>query len=476
MQLVVREVLERCSLARSKLDICFVSPDSSLLLGLIETKGFEGNFEDQDTQAALKQTICYSVLPLAYSLWGALKEKRICEISSLLILPTCLYRLRLNFTKSKEHIGLNVRIEGATDVNTMCTVLDNYVDRCKEFYRELEVGSVQVSRTIAPLDWSPINFYFETGVEEKFYKSKQHSLGFLFRAKVQTVKDFLRTCTQVVLCSDFPPDDEVVLLKCHSAILDLGFKWSAANVRKLIDHTVLKNRYREIAENEREIAELRDKLRQLTTEVFADPPGQHRTSGDIVGMKDSCNIKHPYIGMMKFGAYSSINTILVMVDSGPTLASEMMNPEFISRWKSNQDLRQAFFDDVGQSALNLVTELALCHNDIRAPNITVNKGRFCVIDYDNCSEMPPFGKSPVLKALRRTDVKRMMLSVMQIGLVAYSMENQKANIHAARKWIYRGEESRLREVVDFKQDGRMLGLGKLSSLQQQWKLPAAALS
>ena len=83
----------------------------------------------------------------------------------------------------------------------------------------------------------------------------------------------------------------------------------------------------------------------------------------------------------------------------------------------------------------------LCHNDIRAPNITANKGRFCLIDYDNCSEMPSFGKSPVLKALRRVDVQSMMGSFIQNGLVVYWMENPKANIHAARKWIYRGEES-----------------------------------
>ena len=445
-QLVVREILERCSLACSKLDISFASPDSSLLLGLIETKGFAGKFENQDTQAALKQTICYSVLPLAYSLWGALQGKKISEISSLLILPTCLYRL--NFTKSMGYFGLNVRIEKATDVNTMCIVLDDYVDRCKNLYRELEVGSVQVSTIIAPLDWSPINFDFETDVEDKFYKSKQHSLGFLFRAKVPTVKEFSEKCTRVLLCSDFPSDDEVVLLKCHSAILDLGFESSAANVEKLIAHT---QKTRELNKKDREIAELREILRQLTTEVSIDPPGQHRTSGDIVGMKDSCNIKHPYIGMMKFEAHSLINTILVMVDSGPTLASEMMNPEFISRWKSNQDLRQAFFDDVGQSALNLVTELALCHNNIRVPNITVNKGRFCLIDYDNCHQIPAFGDSPVLKALDCTDVKSMMLSVMQVGLVVYSMENPKANTHAARTWIYTGEGSQSRGVAYFKQ-------------------------
>ncbi len=61
----------------------------------------------------------------------------------------------------------------------------------------------------------------------------------------------------------------------------------------------------------------------------------------------------------------------------------------------------AFFEDVGQSALNLVEKLELCHNYIRPTNITVRENRFCLIDYDNCRDAtaPIFDESPVLNGI-----------------------------------------------------------------------------
>ena len=83
-----------------------------------------------------------------------------------------------------------------------------------------------------------------------------------------------------------------------------------------------------------------------------------------------------------------------MVNTGPTLDLAMMNSAFTRDWEKDTILREAYFEDIGQSALNL-EKLGLCHNDIRPPNITVKDGRFCLIDFDNCSAIPAFRNSPV---------------------------------------------------------------------------------
>jgi hypothetical protein len=56
--------------------------------------------------------------------------------------------------------------------------------------------------------------------------------------------------------------------------------------------------------------------------------------------------------------------------------------EFRQRWVESQTLRRAFFSQVGLSALNLVDELRLCHNDIRPPNIAFDGENFCLVDFD----------------------------------------------------------------------------------------------
>ena len=49
-------------------------------------------------------------------------------------------------------------------------------------------------------------------------------------------------------------------------------------------------------------------------------------------------------------------------------------------------MRAAFREDVGLTALNLVVECELCHNDIRLPNIAFREGRFCLLDFDMARE------------------------------------------------------------------------------------------
>ena len=45
-------------------------------------------------------------------------------------------------------------------------------------------------------------------------------------------------------------------------------------------------------------------------------------------------------------------------------------------------MRGAFLEDIGLTALNLVEQCCMCHNDIRLPNIAFRDGSFCLLDFD----------------------------------------------------------------------------------------------
>jgi hypothetical protein len=271
-ELIVREIIKRCSLADSKIDISFLSPDSKHLLGLIEVKAFEGKFDHEDTKQAIKETLCYSILPLAYSIWGALKAMQMKEVISLLIFPGCLYRLKL--TKPDRPFGYCLEIEMTDDRGTMNHVLDEYIDLMKEIFIKLESGKLVMSARVCAVDWSPVNFDFEEGVDENDKACFKHNLGFVFRAKAGAVKRLLKllSCVEMV-CSEFPADDTLVVVKYHSAILDLGYADSQTFVEKIILQTIYDNSSNsmktEIAARDAEIARLKAQL-----EIQAQSEGQ----------------------------------------------------------------------------------------------------------------------------------------------------------------------------------------------------------
>ena len=110
----------------------------------------------------------------------------------------------------------------------------------------------------------------------------------------------------------------------------------------------------------------------------------------------------------------------------------MEDPQFRQRWAQSASLRDAFFSDVGLSALNLVDKLSLCHNDIRPPNIAFDGERFCVVDFDfsrsqvMCNDLSSF--SPQIKSgsslLQRT-AQLMCFSVAQIALTVFMLSGSK---------------------------------------------------
>jgi hypothetical protein len=306
------------------------------------------------------------------------------------------------------------------------------VDRCKEMYLELESGKAQVNATTDPLDWSHVNFEFEAEIEDKFSLTAQPSLGFLFRARVKTVRAFERECSKVMYCSELPSEEEVVLLKHSTAILDFGFERSVNNVKRIIESTIT-DRALEAAAAE---LEAKDKA-LLLGKSFAgrsgaqappesiDPVDPRREA--VVISKKACGIKHPYIGILTLKSLEVqlVNHVTVMAYMGPSLSQSKV---FMSDWLKNPGKRMALFEDVGQSALNLVEKLEFCHNDIRPTNITVLENRFCLIDYDNCRDVtaPLFDKSPLLNGINKaSDQAMMLLSVAQIAMVSFGLETSE---------------------------------------------------
>jgi hypothetical protein len=113
--------------------------------------------------------------------------------------------------------------------NTMNHVLDEYVDLMKQCFVKLESGYLLMSARVCSVDWSPLNFNSEEWVDENDKACFEQNLGSVFHAKAGTAKRLkLLSCVKMV-CSEFPADYTLVVVKYHSAILDLGY----ADVRPL---------------------------------------------------------------------------------------------------------------------------------------------------------------------------------------------------------------------------------------------------
>ncbi len=120
------------------------------------------------------------------------------------------------------------------------------------------------------------------------------------------------------------------------------------------------------------------------------------------------------------------------------------NAQVKSEWSSNVGMRKAFYEDVGKCALDLVQFLGVCHNDIRLANITHQRDRFCLIDFDNCrnARAPIFARSPVLKGIvgqNKEAARMMMLSIAQIALVVFALDTKESTSDVWKVW-FEGEK------------------------------------
>ena len=182
--------------------------------------------------------------------------------------------------------------------STMCWVLDQYLDNCKQDYiRLLSQPELTAWVLIGPHDWTPVNFDFEKGSPDDLSKFVHHNLGFVFQAKVSTVKEFiqLEETRRSELISYFPSDSDLVFVKYFSALLDVEYVGSCYNIISFM--LLLK-----ILEQSR--------------------PSPDVGNADLAQKALDCCIKHQYIALL---GYACDHTFVVMADMGQDLSKLIEN-------------------------------------------------------------------------------------------------------------------------------------------------------
>ena len=198
-------------------DASFLS-NTNLLLALLQLKKTSGYLREDATWDAILQTICYSIGPLAYSRSSVFEWNRSKPLVSLLIFPSCIYRL--SFTKPENPylnpFGLHLEIEQTRDLNLMGWILKTYIEQFKADYFHLLSSSVEPKRPDI-CSWSPVNFDFGAG-SPALSASNSPSFGFLFRTTSATLKK-VSLLNVKYSCAPIP-EDKCLIVKYLSTLLE----------------------------------------------------------------------------------------------------------------------------------------------------------------------------------------------------------------------------------------------------------------
>jgi serine/threonine protein kinase len=386
-RLYVSELVPRCNIENSYMDVALmanilrktspvVEVDDTFLLGLMEIKNV---LKISDLEAAVHQTVSYMISAFAYSWHGALGRRD--PLVALIVATNAVYRLTLSRAQNVPK-GYDLTIEEASGVAEMEWVLSEYLTRYIRDFAWVQSSSVPLSskeQSVNPLDWIPLNF----GNSKWLPATQTPSFGFVFRTSGD---ELMRVQKQYWVEALSLARDSIYVVKHLSVLLFDEFRSSLQAIAIL----------------------LREQAR-----------------GEATG------IKHPYVGILGGGC-----PLIVMHDVGPPLTKAIKSPEFRRRWAQSPDLRRAFFEDVGLSALNLPERVLLCHNDIRPPNITYDGDRFCLIDFDfacgfvrpaiGSAFAPELPTNFVGKILFNDVAQMMCFSVAQIALTIFMLSGPRA--------------------------------------------------
>ena len=415
----MKQFLPHCSIADSKIDISFVSPENpKVLLSFLELKKHMS--EKAIIDQALLQTICYMVCPLAYCRWGRLRMKK--SLKTLLVTPTCVYRLTISKPASSP-FGLNMNIEETKDLVMMEWVLSEHVGR---FMHECKTGVAQNAVSSLDVDfvhWTPFNI--SLGNIQRSALNREPNLGFIFK----TTGEFLRMFKKTPAVSNFPDveSDRPIYVKYISALLDVNHQVAIDNIEIMLY-----------------------KIERLSAGEKPTSAEKDRESP----MSDVYPIKHPYLGILSLDAE---HPLLIMNDMGQPLDGLLSDDSFRLKWKTSAAMRKAFFSDIGISALNLVDFASLCHNDIRPANIVVKYDSFCLIDFDMSRRYVVNQKRSVVfspKIISSGWVKKekmMFFTVAQIAVTVFILSADKKYTveNVSKSTIWNTERSRSYIDVSF---------------------------
>mmetsp|Transcript_60130 Transcript_60130/g.125804 ORF Transcript_60130/g.125804 Transcript_60130/m.125804 type:complete len:516 (-) Transcript_60130:606-2153(-) len=426
------------------MDISFMLEDERALVGLIEGKNVEL------LSNALRQTVAYSVCPLAYSRWGRWRNKE--PLVSLLVSPKRLYRL--TFSKSSgSPFGIELKIEKTDDKDQMEYELYEYVMKYTEDFHKAAAEGLIDHDSVNPFDWTPMNLKMEDlppfdANSDRWRKPQISKNGFLFRTSSDAVEK-LRAKYEVLnfpcLASGIP-----VIVKYLSAVLNCNYEHSENSLNALMKYSEQKRkfmadlaaakkvsrkrtakyveRYRRLKKqfpqailcdhDQESISEAEDET--LGTGAGTEQEVESDTQPIMTTMSYAEDVVHPYLGILTL---TPEHPMVVMHDAGDSLYDLVYcsNSEYRLEWQRSPEWRAAFLDQVGLSALNLVDNVRLCHNDIRLPNIAVRNGKFSLIDFDISSASIIFQRksafSPPLKSANlRSCEREMCYSVAQIAV------------------------------------------------------------
>ena len=455
--------------------------EQDAVLGFVEAKIAAAPAPD-----AIKQTVAYSVFPLAYSRWGRWRNKE--PLVSLLISPQRLYRL--TFTKSiKFPFGIELDIAMTNDKAQMEYELYQYVMKFIEDYHKAATGTFIDHESVNPLDWTPMNLKMEDlppfpANAERWRTPLMSKNGFLFRTSSDAVKELIEKYFDSSGIAKYFNSSGIldlapgtpVFVKYLSAVLDCNYGQSENSLTALLRYSTAKRRHlatlaaleadlaaaerRRLADlaalgakNRKRFATAVDRYHQLKKRfaaAFGFEPGAQDPDTSLSEAEDGCDrppgdaahqaqsqatpaatvpaisyaedVVHPYVAIFHLRRG---HPMVVMHDAGDTLLDLVYRPDSAYRleWQRSPRWRAAFLSHVGLSAINLVGEVALCHNDIRLPNIAVRDGRFCMIDFDFSSNYVVFQKNSAFSPpLQSSEMKwnpvetAMCYSVAQIAV------------------------------------------------------------
>ena len=370
----------------SWLDVACMSACGNFVLAFVEAKKEASNIATQISICDMQQLAGYLFSVYAYSQWGVGIKQGDEPISALLVYPTKIYRLSI--WKSNEFtFGFHHRIEVTEDPLMMGWLIESTMRKYKADFER--VKNLDLDIDVDPLAWTCINFRLGTPLRQ----SSATNLGFLFRSNSEILGRLINQSAETEICSCGSIDDlakipqtEELIVKYLSTLLVVPPSEYSAPIEKLLMHE----------------------------------------QGIALGKRNMLVIKSPYVALLVIYAK---HLLIVMRDMGPSLAHVMHEKDFQETWKT-QAVRQNFYNDVGESALNLISALNLCHNDIRPPNIAVKDCSFCLIDFDMARRSAPQGGTARVMnpfALKTTKSALMMYTTAQIALVVFELEMQPSS-------------------------------------------------
>ena len=407
----------------------------------------------------IKQLATYMFSAVAYSQWGLGQKPGSECIIGLLIYPNIIYRLSI-WKPNEEVFGFMHRIEYADTPRTMGWILEDFLQRYIQDYDRLKLASGDYDHsTCEPHLWTCLNFNLGSPMRGLHLTN----LGFLFRSNTEILREFLEKGQTQALELDFCveiaqiPPKEPLILKYLSALLVTPPDQYAAPIEEIIRAEKLARLNNRLASSEGGIARGCEENLGANGELDSDAVNSESVSepacepAALSQLPDTCltGVKHPYLGIVTVNVR---HHIIVMRDAGPSLDNQVGTEQFQARWKRRRELRSRFAADIGESALNLVTDLGLCHNDIRTPNIALRGESFCLLDFDLSRRSVAVEESRVARRFKTvmSPDSKMMYTIAQIALVVFEIEchpSQPQVSNVRKYWLYESDLSRTKPAI-----------------------------